>query len=140
MGYTLRGTIKSTKHAVLGGNPNPDVDEFAFQPVFSPSTTALVLETTQWREDLRQQNDARIRIAPFMRRAIIEEILSMNSEEIITILAVCDLSWCGIDGIDAISTSMCKGMFSGVVKRKEGKNTVAPEDQPEFGIPNFFPV
>ncbi|CAG8512517.1 11888_t:CDS:10 [Ambispora gerdemannii] len=140
MGHRLRGEQISQKKI-------DSEDELIFWPVFSPKTHGLVvirsmaMESTTTELPSYKMSNVGVK-APDTLKATINELLVNLDSRCVTfnsIVIFCELSWCGIDGVERTSTSIFRNIFSRDRTRNTDEN-MSIDKTDDFRIPGFYPI
>ncbi|RIA93095.1 hypothetical protein C1645_819814 [Glomus cerebriforme] len=141
MGYRLRGVSSesSSENCI-----QVDLDSsLKFYPVFSPKThSLLVIESAEKQETICKISHSGI-IACSTTKSIINKLLptiNLVREGYDTILALRDISWCGIQGIERV-TSCFNNIFSGNLANYDKKDYEIKQSRCDFfNIKGFYPI
>ena len=141
MGHILQGvSSKNTPENSIQIDLNSSL---IFYPVFSPKTHSLLtIESVEKQEITRKISHSGI-IACSKTKLTINELLSninLTGEKYDTIIALRSISWCGIQGIERI-TSCFNKIFSRDLANNENKDYDIEQSKRDFfNIKGFYPV
>ncbi|CAG8454517.1 4313_t:CDS:10 [Ambispora leptoticha] len=153
MGHRLRGIYSSETIHHHQQNHNArkisqkkidSEDELTFWPVFSPKTHGLIVIKSMTVESIATElpsykmSNGGIKASNALKTTINELLINLISECVAfdSIVAFCEMSWCGIDGVER--TSIFKNIFSKDRTRNTDNMTFDKTDA--FSIPGFYPI
>lgn len=145
MGHRLKGVLTLQDSAELTTILNHN-DDLIFHPVYSPKTHALVsIESVEKRENMPKFSNRGIKTSANVKETINDLLIKSGfiKENFDTILAFRNMSWCGIQGIEKISSSCFKGIFTADrvnSSRINQSNEIVSTKRDLFKIPGFYPI
>ncbi|RIB01505.1 hypothetical protein C2G38_2230616 [Gigaspora rosea] len=145
MGHRLKGvlTLQDSAEPTTILNHN---DDLIFHPVYSPKTHALVsIECVEKRENMPKFSNRGFKTSANVKETINDLLIKSGfiKENFDTILAFRNMSWCGIQGIENLSSSCFKGIFTADranSSRINQSNETVSTKRDLFKIPGFYPI
>ncbi|CAG8451981.1 5741_t:CDS:2, partial [Dentiscutata heterogama] len=148
MGHRLQGVLTLQDGTELAEESTilNHSDDLIFHPVYSPKTHALVsIESVEKRENMAKFSNRGIKASANVKETINDLLIKSGfiKRNFDTILAFRNMSWSGIQGIEKISSSCFKGIFTADrvnSSRINQSNETVSTNRDLFKISGFYPV